>query len=386
MKRPAPARLRELRLGSDLAPNSKDASQSKSIFSRVPLLQPSSALQNWATGDQVPGFLIPFAFLSSLRANLQISTFEDLHSPSPFSTINSSPSSYENALPISEHRRPFHAPAASQTLTATSPLGLFQSDTEKNAQLEPDDSARCLPPVTTFFTKKEEEIRAALGLIADSAAQQRQAAVQAVLFHPYVVALTVLVFLTSVKVLYTGSPSDLVLMLAVWTTYSLFGVLIVRRLVRGYDEISRQVGDWSWLSASSVSGVSHKRDEVLVAQCEDEIVGVLVLRMAKIVTGAGSPGMRPGGVRSRRKSSARWTGIIRAWTVKESHRMQGVGVRLLEEAAANCRLRSLDGPIFAEDHANAARVLPHMLNGAFEKHERWARAILERTILAQRGR
>ena len=186
--------------------------------------------------------------------------------------------------------------------------------------------------------------------------------------------------------LYTGSPSDLVLMVAVWTAYSTVGLFVVSRLVRGYDTISSRVGDWSWLSESSISGVSHRRDEVLVAHCENEIVGVLVLRMAKTVTGAGTPGVRSGGIRSRRKSSARWTGIIRSWTVKEPDRLQGIGLRLLGEAVANCRLRSLDGPIFAADHANATRVLPHMFNGAFDKQERWARAALERTIIAQRGK
>lgn len=61
MRRPAPARLRELRLGSDSAPDSRDTQQSKSIFSRVPLFQQSSAsVQDWAAGDQVPGILIPF--------------------------------------------------------------------------------------------------------------------------------------------------------------------------------------------------------------------------------------------------------------------------------------------------------------------------------------
>jgi hypothetical protein len=54
MKRPAPARLRELRLGSPTA-----SEQPKSIFSRVPLLQSSSDVQDWAAGDHIPGLLIP---------------------------------------------------------------------------------------------------------------------------------------------------------------------------------------------------------------------------------------------------------------------------------------------------------------------------------------
>ena len=325
------------------------------------------------------------AFLSSLRANLQISTFDDLHSPSPLSPVNS-PSLYGPGLPLSENRYPFFHQSNEKTRAAVAANGPCASDGKTGQSPIGTDKTSSHPPVTIFFSKKEEDTRAALHLVADSVSQQRQTAVQAVLFHPYVVAVTCMVFLSSLKILYAGSPSDLVLMIAVWTTYSMIGLLVIKRLVNGYDDISTKVGDWSWLSESSVSGVSHKRDEVLVAQCENKIVGALVLRMAKTVTGAGTPGVRSSGIRSRRKSSARWTGIIRAWTVKESDRLEGIGLRLLEEAVANCRLRSLDGPIFATDHANSTRVLPQVLNGAFEKQEIWARTVLERTIIAQRGK
>lgn len=324
------------------------------------------------------------AFLSSLRANLQISTFDDLQSPAPLSAV-SSPNTYGPTLPLIENR---HAllPHTEKTRAFASADGPRASDGKTTKPGVGIDHAASHRPVTILFSKKEGDTRAALRLIADSVLQQRRTAVQAVLFHPYVLAVTSLVFLSSLKILYTGSPSDLILMMAVWIIYGMIALLVIGRLVKGYDDIFEKVGDWSWLSESSVSGVSHKRDEVLVAQSEGEIVGVLVLRMARTVTGAGTPGVPSSGIRSRRKSSARWTGIIRAWTVREPDRFEGIGLRLLEEAVANCRLRSLDGPIFAADHANSARVLPQVLNGVFEKQEVWAQTALERTITAYRGK
>jgi dynein heavy chain 1 len=197
-------------------------------------------------------------------------------------------------------------------------------------------------------------------------------------------AVSILILLTTLKVLYTGTLSDLVPVLSVWLGYGLTCLLAIRRMVGKYYDIADRVGDWSWLSESSVSGVSHKRDDVLVAKLGDEVVGAVVLRMAKTVTNAGTPGF-PYSAKSRRKSSARWTGIIRAWTVRDSDRMQGIGRRLLDEAVANCRLRSLDGPILADDHANAMQPLPRMFNAMFEKQEKWARNVLQETVIEQRG-
>jgi dynein heavy chain 1 len=284
-------------------------------------------------------------------------------------------------LPVPENKT-FNQPAREAT-SAPILAEPTQWGNEKDALLQIDEKPAPGPQVTTFFAKSDEDLGAALQLISDSVKEQRQMAIKSIVWHPYVIALSILVFLTSSKMLYTGAPRDLVFMLCSWVGYSLTGLFTVKRMVKGYDYLADRVGGWSWLSESSVSGVSHRRDEVLVAKFGDEIVGALVLRMARI-TGAGTPGFSYG-IRSRRKSSARWTGIIRAWTVRESDRMQGIGRHLLEEAVSNCRLRSLDGPIFAEDHANATKVLPRLFNAVFDKHEKWANNILQETIIEQRG-
>lgn len=349
------------------------------------------------------------AFLSSLRTNLQISTVpeDSLYSPSPYMSLaNPSETSLGSDLDrFSQARRSsslaYIDPDEKTTTAYAGSLTYNASQTPRthnpHAHSSPAASSSnsaptittnipSLPPLTIRSASSEQEITAALDLIGDSVVQQRQMAARYILFHPKVLATTLFIFLSSIKLLYTGSPSDMVLMLAVWTTCSVAGLLALRHLTKGYIPIIHRTSDRPWLSENSVHGLSHRRDEILVARHNgtDEIVGVLVMRIAKTVTEAGTPGTLTRS--SRRKSSARWTGIIRAWTVKRSLRFQGVGTRLLEEAIANCRLRTLDGPIFAEDHANSKRVLPGMFNAEFDKRESWARGFLEHAIIAQRNK
>lgn len=239
------------------------------------------------------------------------------------------------------------------------------------------------PSSTTIFpANTDEDITSALHLISDSVAQQRHIAAKSVLLHPAVLAITILAFLSTVKLLYTGSPSDIILMITAWTSCSLVGLLTIRFMIRGYIPAIERTGHPSWLTENSVHGLSPRHDEVLIAQQGNEVVGILVMRITKTVTSPDTPGIRARS--SRRKSSARWTGIIRAWTVKRSHRFQGVGSRLLEVAISNCRLRTLDGPMFADDHANSRWFLPGMFNVVFDKQEKWARSFLEHAISAQK--
>lgn len=324
------------------------------------------------------GLQLSIAFLSSLRTNLQICAAdpEDIHCPSPLintpNTLKPPPRFYQNVL-----SKEFNDDAAIQI-----PLGSGYITEKSDHGYEID-----LPPPTTSVTichpATDEDTTAALELTAESVSQQRQVAVKAIILHPTILAITILIFLTTVKLLYTGSLSDMILMMTAWVVCSVFALLVIKYMLRGYSDVVERVGSWPWLSESSIHGASHKRDEILVAKENGEVIGVLVLRIAKAMTAPGIPGVRPRS--ARRKSSARWTGIIRAWTVKRTHRGQGIGTRLLRDVVANCRLRTLDGPIFADDHANSAKLLPRMFNVVFEKQEKWAREVLERTIIAERG-
>ncbi|OAL71186.1 hypothetical protein A7D00_4849 [Trichophyton violaceum] len=366
-----------------------------SMFSRVPLLHGVStveeSLQNLTMGDHIPGLLIPVAFLSSLRTNLQISTFPDDASYNPYSPYGIS---IENGLDAS--CTPLYGSSGSQeglhSLPAVQRLARRNSRATNPSCV---DSAGTLPTechLAVYPTQSEEEITSALGLISESVSQQRILAVRAIISHPAVIAAGILFFLSSSKFIYSGSPADLILILSVWTLSLLVLILVIRFTVKGYMVPIRQTRDIKWLSQDSVHGLSHRRDEVFVARDPNtgngdeggDIIGVLVMRTCKTVTDASTPGVRPRS--ARRKSSARWTGIIRAWTVRQSARSNGVGTRLLEAATANCRLRTLDGPMFADDHAHSKRFLPGIFNIGFDKQDAWARSFLEHTIMKERNK
>jgi dynein heavy chain 1 len=72
--------------------------------------------------------------------------------------------------------------------------------------------------------------------------------------------------------------------------------------------------------------------------------------------------------------------IIRAWTVKQSHRGAGIGAWMLKDAILLCLKYSWIGPEFANDHANSVRVLPRRLNGWLDRMENRAKRRLLRDI------
>lgn len=304
--------------------------------------------------------------------------------PSPSVSAANTPDTLRPIRQFSQDRSPFLTSSTPCTYSLAQPAEPTLPHSEKEAEnyIFPPSL-----PLTTTSARTDNEINAALNLVAEGVLEQRQIAAKCVVYHPVVLAISLIVFLSVAKLLYTGLASDYVFMVALWAGYGLVGLTAVRHLVGQYLKLAEKAGSWSWLSEGSVNGISQRRDEILVTKSGDEVVGVVVLRTAKTVTGAGTPHTRIAGVRSsRRKSSARWTGIIRAWTVKAQYRQQGIGASLLKEAVSYSRLRALDGPMFADDHANAGKVLPPIFNSKFEEQENWARSYLERIIFEQKWR
>ncbi|KAK2746367.1 hypothetical protein FQN57_003249 [Myotisia sp. PD_48] len=360
----------------------------------------------------------------SVEANLQISTTPEdaIYGPSsPYTSFTSTPNASQSSLELPKYySSPLDSYISSSSLESTgyhTNYANTQAHTFHSASSQPSTSSIAsdasttpassisssssiitsppgfpeAPTLTISPARTEEDLLSALHLIAESIAQQRQLAIKAILLHPAVLAASIFYFLSSIKLLYTGYPSDIVLMLGVWSMSSLISLFIIRRYVQGYSSLIERTNELAWFSEYSIHGLPAKRDEVFVARQGEkdgtngsEIVGVLVMRICKTVTDAGPPGLRPRSC--RRRSSARWTGIIRSWTVKRTSRCQGIGTRLLQEAIANCRLRTLDGPIFADDHALSKRVLPQMFNVIFDKQDGWARTYLEHAIIAQRNK
>ncbi|OKL56212.1 hypothetical protein UA08_08425 [Talaromyces atroroseus] len=312
---------------------------------------------------------IPRAFLSSLRTNLQIS-FEDLSASSSSRQPPSASEDYSNDASSSAGFADDLEDPPSPTDTSTT------STTQQSFPL---------PATWTYHASTDGDRRAALRLVADSIREQRVNAIRSILLHPAVLAAAFSLLTLFVRCALHGQEQKkkgAVACLLATAGLTAAAVIVAYRTTRHYLTMASAVEDTAWLReglvqqqqqqqqrnnhhpnshgpAGSSKHHSHhnsgtSEDELLITRDHEEIVAALVLRTARtnaLTSGAPSAnGMRA--LRHRHSNSSttgRLTGVIRAWTVKKSHRNHGLGLGLLESAVAICRVRRLDGPIFADD-------------------------------------
>ncbi|KAJ5378048.1 uncharacterized protein N7496_005457 [Penicillium cataractarum] len=269
----------------------------------------------------------------------------------------------------------------------------------------PDEDSR----ITSIATTASEHITA-LRLVADSVAQQRQLAARAILFDPICLALLPLVPAGMYYSPYKDRIDILTILLLSTGALMAFGS-IVKWSLGGYLDAAERVGTWRWLygleddNATKMRGhyqggvsnkrydgeqvqvrsIHSKRDIVLVTRPDPfgEIIGTIILRIVPITrvsrlsTGSNSSQKRRLNTpRSMRDCKA----IIRAWTVKQSHRGAGIGAWMLKDAIELCLQYGWVGPEFAMDHANSVRVLPQLFNGWLDAMEARAKKRLRRDI------
>jgi GNAT superfamily N-acetyltransferase len=314
-------------------------------------------------------FVCGTAFFTTLRANLTL----DLEQTS----------SAANTLDI---LRPVDW-TNSDTLYSSSSASLLgqysemadDDDTTTTFAETPGNLLDSLPELTTKPAVIEDDRVEALHLIADSVAQQRQLASTAIIFHPFTLCALVLLFGLAYQNLYKGSYSDWAI---VGTTSAgiLMAVLIsVRWLTGGYIFEAERIGTWKWLNegrdGDSEHGIVGSQDDILLTRYGDEVIGAIVLR------GVRNPTSPLTG--KSRKNLPPTTGHIRAWTVKRRYRRKGIGQGLLEEAVAWCRDKGWQGPEFADDHANSAKIVHPTFTGGFRRRERQAHEMLQRVIEEQ---
>ncbi|KAL9100846.1 MAG: hypothetical protein Q9163_003836 [Psora crenata] len=221
-----------------------------------------------------------------------------------------------------------------------------------------------IPELTYNIAPAEpaDDRTAALKLVADSVAQQRQVASKAVILHPATLAAAVVVLAIMARFL------ELSLMVTTSAGLVMSALLMVRWYTSGYLAKAEEI-NWSWLEHSSTPGRNNgqgsgspgkkngsKNEDpiVLVARWGDEIIGALVMRLVK---------------RERK-------GYVRAWTVKLHYRNKGVGRGLLEEAARIVWGRGARMMEFENKHVHSHRVLAPFFHGPLEKNETHARDML----------
>jgi ribosomal protein S18 acetylase RimI-like enzyme len=346
------------------SPSTTSSSLAASFLSvRSVVYQTSTFYETTATvqavGDKIPGFKTSAAFLTTLRANINLEP-------------DSTPTSLTNTP---DCLRPMNMASSTGSLSSPDPSPLGQtSESEDNALAPRSDPLADIPPLSTKLATSEDDKVDALKLVADSVAQQRQLASQAVLFHPGPIAILVLVLGLVYQYFYRGALSDLAIVGTTSAGVVMTTLVSVRYLTRGYIDEAESVGTWKWLERDrDTTDAIGDEDEMLVSRFGEEAIGALVMRGVRENTstsGSSSP--------KKRRQNAPVIGMIRGWAVKYRYRRKGVGTELLEEAIKICQEKGWQGPEFAADHANSVRILPQQFNGGFNKRERNAKEMLER--------
>ncbi|KAL8761973.1 MAG: hypothetical protein Q9184_001959 [Pyrenodesmia sp. 2 TL-2023] len=356
-----------------------------------------------AVGESIPAYRYSATFLSTLRSNIHLSTHSDLCS-NPATPIMST---------FSSSRLPHPTP---------SPLSLLPTTATNITSLSsPSPSASDpLPTLATYPATTPSDRTSALHLIADSIAQQRQLAAQALITHPYPFSITILLlgllghYLPLYTFITTAAGTIMALLLAVRYIASPYLTLAESINFNWLEGVNLPVGkknknrkgghsrSSSTSSNSSTTGgnVEPAPSSIAVAAAnnksagrrsrnnsnssrggaqeikdvenvvvvtkwgEDEIIGALVMRV----------------LRKEQKA------VVRAWTVKGRYRGHGVGRGLLEEGVRVAREKGCVGGGVEFDgaaHANSHRVLPEMFNKGFDRREKQARKMLEEVVKEQ---
>ncbi|KAF7860469.1 hypothetical protein EAF04_008595 [Stromatinia cepivora] len=302
--------------------------------------------------NAVPGFLASAAFFTFLRANLVL----------PPSTLNSTSST------------PILYASSSQTLPPLRPSSLATMSSNTDDDIIVPNPLDGIPSLTTTALITEEDKTKALKLVADSIAQQRQIAAQALIFHPLTLTLYALIIGIVTKWQYKDT-SDFGLLGTTLAGVTMACLVAVRAATAGYLHTAE---DFNWDFARNDDG---EEDVIIGSRYGDEIIGALILRIERAPHINGSPKRGKSGKKGGR-------GVVRAWTTKVRYRGTGVGTEMLEEAVRETRgkLGNSAEVGFAKEHANAKMILPEMFNGEFRRRERRAAGALEAVLESGRGK
>ncbi|KAI9649682.1 hypothetical protein NHQ30_002263 [Ciborinia camelliae] len=297
-----------------------------------------------------PAFLASAAFFTSLRANLVL----------PPSTLNST------------YSTPILDAASSQTLPPLRSSSLATMSSNIDDDIAVPNPLDGIPSLTTTVLSAEDDKIKALKLVADSIAQQRQIAAQAIIFHPLTLALYALVIGMVTKWQYTDT-SDLGLLGTTLAGVTMACLVAVRAATAGYLHAAEE---FNWTFAKNEDG---EEDVIIGSRYGEELIGALILRIERAPHLNGSPKRGKSGKKGGK-------GVVKAWTTKVRYRGTGVGTEMLEEAVRETRgkLGKSAEVGFAKEHANAKMILPEMFNGEFRRRERRAAGALE--AVAEDGR
>jgi GNAT superfamily N-acetyltransferase len=192
--------------------------------------------------------------------------------------------------------------------------------------------------IPTARNPEDAEARiAALKLVTDSIAQQRQTANSTLIFHPYNLAITAVIVSVVVQILRLKMNMD-------WLGAGLSsmgvlmaGMAVIRILTQGYIARAEEMS-LEWLGDDDEKlKEGEKPSNVWVTKYGQEIIGAVVVDWLQA---------KDGGKKSQ--------GQIKGWAVRMRYRGKGVGTALLEEVVQEARKKGVaqGDVVFAKNHAS----------------------------------
>ncbi|PHH87460.1 hypothetical protein CDD83_8852 [Cordyceps sp. RAO-2017] len=229
------------------------------------------------------------------------------------------------------------------------------------------------PPLSFEALTAPDDQRAALRLVADSIAQQRQVASLAIIFHPAcfvgLAAACSLVWSRNARDPGTALMAVCGLVMAYLAAVRLYTSPFLG-LAERFD------------CDAYPRGPDGSRDLVLGARFGPDLIGTLVLRLRPPPsTGKDGPASSSSSSSSPRPVRG-GSGLIRAWTTKLRYRNKGIGADLLRFAVAATRSACGDGADVAFDpaHANSAFPLSRLFSRPFDSRDEKAARALEHAL------
>ncbi|PYH99812.1 hypothetical protein BO71DRAFT_342164 [Aspergillus ellipticus CBS 707.79] len=239
--------------------------------------------------------------------------------------------------------------------------------------------------LTTKTTSNPTDQLAALRLIADSIAQQRQLAAKAILTHPAsLLSLLLTLYLTY---LFTNRPTDWTsLLLITWPACIAVFLLLVRYATEPYLEKAGSVGrkllgvrEHDTRRANGAQEHDKKTSDedtvvTITTHHGTHLIGTLVLCAVRT---SSELCVHVRDAAERSKYTRFPVAVIRAWTIEQRVRGVGIGRGLLEYAVGVCWERGWKGPVVSDCHAN--EVVELSLVG------RWVGGVANRGMLVREG-
>ncbi|KAF2754563.1 hypothetical protein EJ05DRAFT_479536 [Pseudovirgaria hyperparasitica] len=298
-----------------------------------------------SVGDKIPlipGFKTSAVFLTSLSANLRIP--DDELYPTPISTPSFRGS---DAIPL-----PSLSSLSAMTLPHEASVADAQALNDPLDAPAPSPLAD-VPELTTYTAKSHEDRVAALKLVADSIAEQRNATSRSIIYNPTILSIYAAIVGFGVRYFYDGFDT-LPVIITTLIGATMTALIAVRWFAGPYIDLAEKIG-WDWLG----------EDQMIITKWGDKVIGTVIIGWAR-------PGSPNGSKKEKKKNEKRKWGVVRAWTVAVKYRGKGVAKALLEDAVQEVKKQGGEGIEFSDEHANHHRVLPTYFNKGIDADEQRA--------------